>query len=77
MKILKQLKIYHSQKNLPVIFFIQANHPITDRWVPEHQKQIKDSVHGKVMTFEGDHYLYRTKAQEIVEHFRAYMDQIK
>ena len=64
-------------KNLPVIFFIQANHPITDRWVPEHQKQIKDSVHGKVMTFEGDHYLYRTKAQEIVEHFRAYMDQIK
>ncbi|WP_429983950.1 alpha/beta fold hydrolase [Lysinibacillus pakistanensis] len=64
-------------KNLPVIFFIQANHPVTDRWVPEHQKQIKDSVHGKVMTFEGDHYLYRTKAQEIVENFRAYMDQIK
>jgi len=64
-------------KNLPVIFFIQANHPVTDRWVPEHQKQIKDSVHGKVMTFEGDHYLYRTKAQEIVENFRAYMDEIK
>jgi len=64
-------------KNLPVIFFIQANHPVTDRWVPEHQKQIKDSVHGKVMTFEGDHYLYRTKAKEIVENFRAYMDEIK
>jgi len=64
-------------KNLPVIFFIQANHPVTDRWVPEHQKQIKDSVHGKVMTFEGDHYLYRTKAQEIVQNFRAFMDQIK
>ena len=64
-------------KNLPVIFFIQANHPVTDRWIPEHQKQIKDSEHGKVMTFEGDHYLYRTKAKEIVENFRAYMDEIK
>ncbi|MGE7113756.1 alpha/beta fold hydrolase [Lysinibacillus sp. NPDC047702] len=64
-------------KNLPVIFFIQANHPVTDRWIPEHQKQIQDSVHGKVMTFEGDHYLYRTKAKEIVENFRAYMDEIK
>ncbi len=29
------------------------------------------------MTFEGDHYLYRTKAKEIVENFRAYMDEIK
>ena len=63
-------------KNLPVIFFIQANHPVTDRWVPEHQKQIKDSVHGKVMTFEGDHYLYRTKAKEIVKNFREFMNEI-
>ncbi|WP_155590026.1 alpha/beta fold hydrolase [Lysinibacillus cavernae] len=64
-------------KNLPVIFFIQANHPVTDRWVPEHKKQIKDSVHGKVMTFEGDHYLYRTKAKEIVENFRVFMKEVK
>ncbi|MGE7091014.1 alpha/beta fold hydrolase [Lysinibacillus sp. NPDC048646] len=64
-------------KNLPVIFFIQADHKVTERWIPEHKKQIKDSVHGKVMTFEGDHYLYRTKAKEIVENFRAYMDEIK
>lgn len=54
-------------KNLPVIFFVQANHPATDRWIPEHEKQVKDSVHGKVLTFEEGHYLYRTKAKEIVE----------
>ncbi|WP_107924824.1 alpha/beta fold hydrolase [Lysinibacillus parviboronicapiens] len=64
-------------KNLPVIFFIQADHKVTERWIPEYKKQIKDLVHGKVMTFEGDHYLYRTKAKEIVENFRAYMDEIK
>jgi len=64
-------------KNLPVIFFIQANHPVTDRWISEHKKQIKDSVHGKVMTFEGDHYLYRTKAKEIVENFREFMKEEK
>ena len=64
-------------KNLPVILFIQEKHPVTDRWIPEHKKQIANSVHGKVMTFEGDHFLYRTKAKEIVEDFREFMKEIK
>lgn len=64
-------------KNLPVIFFIQENHPVTDRWIPEHKKQIEDSINGKVMTFEGDHYLYRTKAKEIVEGFREFMKEVQ
>ncbi|MFF2888527.1 alpha/beta fold hydrolase [Paenibacillus sp. NPDC057967] len=62
---------------LPVVFFIQANHPVTDRWLPEHEKQAKDSDYGKVITFEADHYLYRTHAKEIAEKFRAYMEEIK
>lgn len=64
-------------KNLPVIFFIQENHPVTDRWIPEHKKQIEDSINGKVMTLEGDHYLYRTKAKEIVEGFREFMKEVQ
>lgn len=64
-------------KNLPLIFFIQANQPATDRWIPEHEKQIKDSVHGKIVKFEEGHYLYRTKAKEIVKDFRAFMKEIK
>jgi len=64
-------------KNLPIIFFIQANHPVTDRWVPEHEAQVKNSVHGKVMLFEADHYIHRTKAKEIVENLREFMKEIK
>ncbi|MDH6430090.1 pimeloyl-ACP methyl ester carboxylesterase [Paenibacillus sp. PastH-3] len=64
-------------KNLPLIFFIQANQPATDRWIPEHEKQIKDSVHGKIVKFEEGHYLYRTKAKEIVKDFQAFMKEIK
>lgn len=64
-------------KNLPLIFFIQANHPVTDRWVPEHEAQVKNSVHGKVMLFEADHYIHRTKAKEIVENFREFMKEVK
>ncbi|KEK13554.1 alpha/beta hydrolase [Lysinibacillus sphaericus] len=64
-------------QNLPVIFFIQADHPVTDRWVPEHHKQIKDSVYGQVVTFNGDHYLYRTKAKEIVEGLREFMKEVR
>ncbi|SMF84784.1 Pimeloyl-ACP methyl ester carboxylesterase [Paenibacillus uliginis N3/975] len=62
--------------NLPIIFFIQANHPVTDRWVPEHEAQVKNSVHGKVMRFEADHYIHRTKAKEIVENLREFMKEI-
>lgn len=64
-------------KNLPIIFFIQANHPVTDQWVPEHEAQIKNSVHGKVMRFEADHYIHRTKAKEIADNFRAFMEEIR
>jgi len=64
-------------KNLPLAFFIQANHPATDRWVPEHEKQVKDSVYGKVITIEANHYLYRTDAKEIAEKFRSFMSEIK
>ncbi|WP_019420766.1 alpha/beta fold hydrolase [Paenibacillus sp. OSY-SE] len=64
-------------KNLPIIFFIQANHPVTDRWVPEHEEQVKNSVHGKVMRFEGGHYLHHTRSKEIVKNLKTYMEGIK
>ncbi|MFF3102538.1 alpha/beta hydrolase [Viridibacillus arvi] len=64
-------------KNLPVIFFIQANHPATDRWIPEHEKQKKDSVHGKVVLLEAGHYLYRSHYKEIVKNFRTFMEEIQ
>ncbi|MEC0240219.1 hypothetical protein P4H66_10200 [Paenibacillus dokdonensis] len=53
-------------KNPPVIFFIQANHPAAEGWITEHEKQIKDSVHGKVVLPKGGHYLYRSHSKEIV-----------
>ncbi|WP_028546878.1 alpha/beta fold hydrolase [Paenibacillus taiwanensis] len=63
-------------KNFPIIFFIQANHPVTDRWVPEHEAQLKNSVHGKMMLFEADHYIHRTRAKEITENLREFMGEI-
>ncbi|MCG7410462.1 alpha/beta hydrolase [Paenibacillus sp. ACRRX] len=63
-------------KNLPVIFFVQANHPVTDQWIPEHEAQLKNSVHGKMMLFEADHYIHRTKAKEITENLREFMKEI-
>ncbi|MFF2015808.1 alpha/beta fold hydrolase [Paenibacillus sp. NPDC058177] len=64
-------------KELPLIFFVQAHHPATDRWLPEHEKQVKDSVHGKVMTFDGGHYLHRIHAKDIVENLNEFMKEIK
>jgi pimeloyl-ACP methyl ester carboxylesterase len=63
--------------NLPVIFFIQKNHPATDRWIPEHEKLIKDSVHGEMVLLEANHYLYRSHDKEIAEKFRGFMEGIQ
>ncbi|TXK74025.1 alpha/beta fold hydrolase [Paenibacillus sp. N3.4] len=64
-------------KNLPVIFFLQANDTEVEGWIPLHEEQVKNSVHGKVMTFEGGHYLHHTRSKEIVENFREFMKEIK
>ncbi|NEW09177.1 alpha/beta hydrolase [Paenibacillus sp. SYP-B3998] len=64
-------------KNLPIIFFIQSNNTGVEGWIPLHEEQVKDSVHGKVMKFEGGHYLHHTRSKEIVENFRRFMQEIK
>jgi pimeloyl-ACP methyl ester carboxylesterase len=64
-------------KNLPVIFFLQPDETAIEGWSALHQEQIKDSVHGKVMTFEGTHYLHHTKSKEIAENFRTFMEEVK
>jgi len=64
-------------KELPVIFFLQANDTETKNWIPLHEEQVKNSVHGKVMTFEGGHYLHHTRSKEMVENFRKFMNEIK
>ncbi|MEK5028228.1 MULTISPECIES: alpha/beta fold hydrolase [unclassified Paenibacillus] len=58
--------------NLPVLFFLQANHPATDRWIPEHEKQIQNSVHGEMVLLDAGHYLYRSHPKEISEKIRDF-----
>ncbi|QNK90451.1 alpha/beta hydrolase [Sporosarcina sp. resist] len=64
-------------KSLPVIFFLQANDTETEGWISLHEEQVKESIHGKVITMEGEHYLHHTKSKEIVEKFKEFMEVIK
>ncbi|EGL17147.1 MULTISPECIES: alpha/beta hydrolase [unclassified Paenibacillus] len=64
-------------KNLPLLLFVQANNTSVEGWIPLHEGQIKDSVHGKVITMDGSHYLHHTKFKEIAENFREFMKGIK
>ncbi|MNI39485.1 2-hydroxy-6-oxononadienedioate/2-hydroxy-6-oxononatrienedioate hydrolase [compost metagenome] len=63
--------------NLPVLFFVQANHPVTDQWIPEHGKQIAESVHGEMVLLDAGHYLYRSHPKEISKKIREFTDGIK
>lgn len=60
-------------ENLPLLFFVQANNPATDRWIPEHEKQVKQSNHGEMVLLEAGHYVHRTHFKEIAEKVRAFI----
>lgn len=64
-------------KNLPVIFFLEKDNSAVEGWESLHEEQIKDSLHGEMMTFEGDHYLHHTRSKEITENFRKFIEEIK
>ncbi|KGE17090.1 alpha/beta fold hydrolase [Paenibacillus wynnii] len=64
-------------KDLPLLLFVQANNEVVKGWIPLHEGQIKDSVHGKVITMDGSHYLHHTKFKEIAENVRAFMKEAK
>ncbi|WP_018758069.1 alpha/beta hydrolase [Paenibacillus terrigena] len=64
-------------KDLPLLLFVQANNQGVAGWIPLHEGQIKDSVHGKVIIMEGSHYLHHTKFKEIAEDVRAFMEEAK
>ncbi|MWV42562.1 alpha/beta fold hydrolase [Paenibacillus sp. HJL G12] len=63
--------------DLPVLFFVQANHPVTDRWIPEHEKQIEKSVHGEMVLLDAGHYLYRSHPKEISKKIKDFTSGIK
>ncbi|WP_211746289.1 alpha/beta hydrolase [Paenibacillus sp. Marseille-Q4541] len=64
-------------KNLPLILFIEANNTDVEGWIPLHEEQVKNSLHGKVIRLDGEHYLHHTKSKEIVENVRGVMEEIK
>jgi pimeloyl-ACP methyl ester carboxylesterase len=64
-------------KQLPLLLFVQADNTDVEGWLPLHEGQIKDSVHGKLVTLEAGHYLHHTKSKEIVQNFREFMGEIK
>ncbi|GIP26596.1 alpha/beta hydrolase [Paenibacillus sp. J23TS9] len=64
-------------KDLPLLLFAQADNQGVPGWIPLHEGQIKDSVHGKLITMDGSHYLHHTKFKEIAEDVRAFMKEAK
>ncbi|MBE7680430.1 MULTISPECIES: alpha/beta fold hydrolase [Paenibacillus] len=64
-------------QNLPVLLFVQANNAATDRWVPEHEKQIKDATHAEMVLMDAGHYLYRSHPQEISEKIKEFTTELK
>ncbi|MGM1047369.1 MAG: alpha/beta fold hydrolase [Bacillota bacterium] len=63
--------------DLPLLLFVQADNQGVAGWIPLHEGQIKDSVHGKVVLMEGSHYLHHTKFKEIAEDVRTFIKEAK
>ncbi|WP_337032407.1 alpha/beta hydrolase [Paenibacillus illinoisensis] len=64
-------------KDLPLLLFVQANNEDVEGWIPLHEGQIKDSVHGEVIPMDGSHYLHHTQFKKIAEDVRSFMNGVK
>jgi 2-hydroxy-6-oxonona-2,4-dienedioate hydrolase len=62
---------------LPVILFVQGNNTDVEGWTSLHEGQIKDSVQGKLIQYDGSHYLHHTKSKEIAEDMRAFLNEVR
>lgn len=62
--------------DLPVLFFVQKNHPVVKEWVAEHEKQISHVEQGEMVLLEAGHYLYRSHPQEIADRIKEFSNKI-
>lgn len=62
--------------DLPVLFFVQKNHPVVKEWVAEHEKQMANAEQGEMVLLEAGHYLYRSHPKEIAEKIKEFTEKI-
>lgn len=63
--------------DLPLILFVDTSNTEVKGWVPLHEEQIKDSLHGKVIFMDSGHYLHHKNYKKIAEDFSAFMTEVK
>lgn len=64
-------------KNLPVIFFLVKDDPDIKNWTAQHEEQIKNSLHGKIVLLDGTHYLHYTQSKVIADDLKSFIDSTK
>lgn len=64
-------------KNLPVIFFLVKDDPDIKNWTTQHEEQIKNSLHGKIVLLDGTHYLHYTQSKVMADDLKSFMDSTK
>jgi len=64
-------------KNLPVIFFLVKDDPDIKNWTTQHEEQIKNSLHGKIVLLDGTHYLHYTQSKVMADDLKSFIDSIK
>ncbi len=64
-------------KNLPVIFFLVKDDPDIKNWTAQHEEQIKNSLHGKIVLLDGTHYLHYTQSKVMADDLKSFIDSKK
>ena len=64
-------------KNLPVIFFLVKDDPDIKNWTAQHEEQIKNSLHGKIVLLDGTHYLHYTQSKVMADDLKSFIDSTK
>ncbi|MBD3861569.1 alpha/beta hydrolase [Bacillus sp. 28A-2] len=74
----KNAQRLHFPKNLPVVFYLaDQSEADTPNWKAMHEDLLKNSNHGKIVTFKADHYLHHTKSKEMAADLREFLSNIE
>ena len=62
-------------EHLPVLMMLASQNVemFEDWWKLLHEKQLKDTKHGKLVVLEGSHFLHQTQSKQIAEISRQYI----
>ncbi len=71
----KKVSNIEMDKDIPILFFVSRNnHDNPEKWIKDHEVIINNQNEGRLIEYEGSHYLHHEKYEEISKEIIQFME---